>query len=225
MVEVQSDRELLHHVPVISKTWLGKQCFELVLKRPSGFSFRAGQKIMVHLEGILREYTIASSPLEDIALCIKEVSGGSMSPLLAKFEVGKKINISGAYGYFIYRPGRAVFVATGTGVAPFAAYARSGVTGYQLLHGASSNEDFIYREVLELNASKYVSCLSSQEHVGRDSGDVYAGRVTRYLERELEDGIYDFYLCGNGEMIQDALQIIDNRFMGSRTYTERYYNG
>ncbi|MBP7669460.1 MAG: hypothetical protein KA123_02660 [Candidatus Eisenbacteria bacterium] len=50
----------------------------------------------------------------------------------------------------------------------------------------------------------------------------YAGRVTRYMERELPAGRYDFYLCGAAEMIQEAIVIADARFPQSRVFAEAF---
>ena len=109
-------------------------------------------------------------------------------------------------------------MATGTGIAPFAAYARSGVRGYTMLHGAKMASKLAYRDMLSAGSKAYIPCLS---RAGKD-GPWFNGRVTDYLEKSLPQGRYQFYLCGHREMILDATDIIDERFPDSRIFTERF---
>jgi len=51
----------------------------------------------------------------------------------------------------------------------------------------------------------------------------FAGRVTGYLADHLTSGTYDFYLCGNGEMIRDVILLVDQQFPKSLVYTETFY--
>ncbi|MFZ0131496.1 MAG: hypothetical protein WAK95_03065, partial [Desulfobacterales bacterium] len=114
----------------------------------------------------------------------------------------------------------AVFVATGTGIAPFAAMARSGVEGFTVLHGVRQAGECYYAALLRSRARRYVACLSQK---GPPGTGTFHGRVTDYLATHLEPGPCDFYLCGRGDMIRDATWIVDERFAGSMVYSEIYY--
>src|SRR3981081_3233370 len=74
-------------------------------------------------EEITRAYSIASPPTEDnrFALCLNRVQDGFMSNFLCDMKQGDEISCQGPFGDFILRPPPhdTVFVATGTGVAPF----------------------------------------------------------------------------------------------------------
>ena len=144
-----------------------------------------------------------------------------MSPALKELPLGSQLTLSGPHGYFTYRStGQpVVFVATGTGTAPYCAMARSGVHGFTLLHGVRKTADLYYTEVFRQTAKLYVPCLTSQ---GTGPANTYPGRVTRYLKEQLAPGRYDFYLCGHQRMISDATLIIDDRFPGSLVYTEAF---
>jgi benzoate/toluate 1,2-dioxygenase reductase component len=112
-----------------------------------------------------------------------------------------------------------VFVGTGTGVAPFVAFARSGVSGFILLQGAKKPDDVIYRELLAPNSRQYVACISR----AAESGPFFHGRVTDFLTERLQPGTYQFFLSGRQEMILDAMEIIDDRFKDSKVFTERFF--
>ena len=139
--------------------------------------------------------------------------------------MGTRFDLTGPYGYFTYqsteRP--AIFVATGTGIAPFVSMARSGVTGFSLLHGVRVPEDLHYRFFFQKMTMNYVACLSGKgTEIPSDDG-AFQGRVTDFLIKGLAPDVYDFYVCGSGEMIKDVTHIVYDRFPGSLVYTENFF--
>ena len=92
------------------------------------FAFVAGQWLSLkHTrpdgEEITRAYSIASPPdgNQRFALCLNRVQDGFMSNFLCDMKVGDPIECQGPFGDFILRPPMrdTIFIATGTGVAPF----------------------------------------------------------------------------------------------------------
>lgn len=86
--------------------------------------FVAGQYICVRYRGTTRPYSVANSPTDDtIEFCIRRVPGGRLtSDLVETLSVGDTITLRGPYGDFVMEPPSSrdlVFLATGTGVAPF----------------------------------------------------------------------------------------------------------
>jgi benzoate/toluate 1,2-dioxygenase reductase component len=224
MAEIPDGRSPVHSVAVLRHQWLSANAFELVLEKPQGFSFRAGQKVLVELLGDNREYSLASSPNDnELVLCIRFVKNGTLSSRLAAATNGERVRISDAYGFFVYRPGRAVFVATGTGVAPFVAYAKSGIRGYALIHGVREQEDLYYRDILQNSVENYVPCLTEKMPFEEKPSGCFDGRVTTYIANKLPQGRYDFYLCGNGTMIRDVTLLIDQKFSDSRMFSEAFF--
>jgi len=201
---------------------LSEKTFELILSKPRGFEHIAGQRLAVVADRVEREYSIASAPAEpDLRLCIRRVENGRLSVLLASCAIGTSLQISGATGYFVYQsPTRqAAFVGTGTGIAPFRAMAASGISGFVLLHGVRETAELHYRERMAAAAAQYAACISGECPMGRGC---FRGRVTAYLKSQLRPGDYDFYLCGNGQMIRDVTLLVDERFAGSRVFSERF---
>ena len=94
----------------------------------SRFNFVPGQWLSLkHTkadgEEITRAYSIASPPADNarFALCLNRVQDGWMSNFLCDMKDGDEISCQGPFGDFILRPPMrdTIFIATGTGVAPF----------------------------------------------------------------------------------------------------------
>lgn len=205
---------------------LSSDTFELRLARPEGFDFRAGQHIRLEVQGVERDYSLTSGPeASHLALLIRRVPEGALTPCLASLEPGSEIDFSGPRGHFAFRPSDlpAVFVATGTGIAPFAAMVRSGVRDFLLLHGVRTAEDLYYEDLLRAAAGEVVPCLTRHGDGQLPHAEAFFGRVTAYLEANLPRKAYDFYLCGREEMIRDVTLLADEAFPGSRVYAEIFF--
>ena len=76
--------------------WLSVNAFEMRLARPEGFTFRAGQHIRLQAQGLERDYSLTSGP-EDapLALCVRNVPTGGLTPLLAGLEPGERVIVEG----------------------------------------------------------------------------------------------------------------------------------
>jgi ferredoxin-NADP reductase len=103
---------------------------EFEMNGPPRFGFVAGQWLSFKTnksdgEEIVRAYSIASPPNGDnkFALCLNRVQDGFMSNFLCDMKEGDEIGCQGPFGDFILRPPMrdTIFIATGTGIAPFRA--------------------------------------------------------------------------------------------------------
>jgi benzoate/toluate 1,2-dioxygenase reductase component len=207
---------------VLHQRWLTGDVFEISFGRPAGFTFIPGQKVALAIHDISRQYTLINPPdAAELTICVRHVATGSFTPLLVQAKAGETFALSAASGFFTYQSikRKAVFVATGTGIAPFLAFIRDGARDFYCLHGAFNESGLLYRDEVEEAADVYVPCLSVSESDGR----FWSGRVTTYLEQRLAQDSYDFYLCGNGNMVRDAIQIIDLKFPGSRVFMETFF--
>lgn len=216
--------EARHTVAVTAVQWLSEETFEIRFQRPSGFAYDPGQWISIIDGPHRRDYTLLGpTDADELALCIRVVTGGRLTPKLAQAREGDRFRISAPSGFFVYKasPRQTVFVATGTGIAPFVAYARSGVAGYDLLHGGRTVSQLYYREVVSASAHRYIPCITGDK--ARSSmPDAFSGRVDQYLSTVHPEGVYDFYLCGQGDMIRDVTRVIDGKFPESRVFMEAF---
>jgi benzoate/toluate 1,2-dioxygenase reductase component len=220
----QGDPSRLYEVRLVSKNRVTEDVFDLVFERAADFTFSPGQRIRIVHEKGERDYTPISSPKDShLILLINVVGKGLLSPVLAAANIGTPFFFTGPHGYFVWLPsGRpAVFVATGTGVAPFISMASSGVKGFIMVHGAKSTGELYKRSLLRGASEDYVACISDPSSDAE--ADVFRGRVTDYIAGRLNSGVYDFYLCGQRDMIQDVTIIVDERFPGSSVYAETFY--
>ena len=208
---------------VKARHWLSAKTFELTIQCPKGFSFIPGQRLrIIHAHGE-RDYSLASGPDErDINLCIRLVERGSLSEFLSTCDLPTEIPVKGPYGYFSFKPSsrQPIFVATGTGIAPFCSMIRSGIGGFFLLHGVRQATERYYRDLIQPAARKYIACISN---AGQSSQTLFEGRVTDYLAQHMPAGAYDFYLCGSRYMIRDVTRLVDRQFPNSLVYSEMFY--
>jgi NAD(P)H-flavin reductase len=219
-VETKTD---IYATKLLKRRWLSKKTLEIRIEKPPLFTFKPGQRICLIYNTVERDYSMVSSPADtDLILCIRNVEAGILSPQLSTISMGTRLNFSGPHGYFTFKPSPrpAIFVATGTGIAPFCSIASSGVTDITLLHGVTLADDLYYADYLRPAIKCYVPCLSIPDE---SADDHFAGKVTDYLQKHLAPGAYDFYLCGRSEMLRDATLLIDERFPGSFIYTEQYF--
>jgi len=215
-------REKDYSAEIIEHRWLSKKTFEIKLHRPAAFNYRPGQRISLRYENVERDYSLASSPDEShLTLCIRQVDGGLLSPVLGRAKTGTNLSINGPHGYFTFKPSArpAILVASGTGIAPFRSMVRSGVAPEFILHGVQTCAELYYAEELQPASASYIPCLSQRGN----SQTYFEGRVTDYLKRHLPPANYDFYLSGRRDMIRDVTLLVDERFEGSFIYTETFY--
>jgi len=101
---------------------------EMEVQGAPRFGFVPGQWLSVKAtapggEEFTRAYSIASPPAGNghVALCLNRVQDGFMSNYLCDLREGAEINFQGPFGEFILRSPLhdSVFIATGTGIAPF----------------------------------------------------------------------------------------------------------
>ena len=207
---------------LLARRWLDADTFELTLSRPAHFDFAPGQRIDLYLGDSARAYSLVSAPFEpQLTLCIARVAQGRVSPHLAEATLDSTLHFSGPFGYFLFRPSvrPAVFVATGTGIAPFVCMVRAGIRNVTLLHGAADATRAHYGQWLAPRVAHYLACLSGPG-AGEPPLPVFHGRVTDYIERHLCGQNYDFYICGRPAMVRDVVGIIDRRFPEARVRME-----
>jgi ferredoxin-NADP reductase len=145
---------------------------ELEVSGVGHFGFVPGQWLSVKAvtpdgEEMTRAYSIASAPSENghFAFCLNRVEEGYMSNYLCGLEEGATIKFQGPFGGFILRPPLhdTVFIATGTGIAPFRSMLhwlladpeRHQGREFWLLFGARTEQDLYYKNEFEQLAAKH----------------------------------------------------------------------
>jgi len=191
----------------------------------NGMQFNPGQHLVLGLPGSsdLREYSIYSGRNDDfLEVLIKEVDDGTVSRQLKTIEAGDRLEVRGPYGFFlngstIPDPTRILFISSGTGIAPFHSYIRSNPEAdYQLIHGVRLLEEAY--DLQDYRKGHIQVCTS------RDRKGDFKGRLTDYLLEAELDTDRQVYLCGNSNMIFDAMDILRARGIPQRQiFTEVYF--
>jgi ferredoxin--NADP+ reductase len=179
------------------------------------FEFTAGQLAEVALDdrGPSRLYSLFTGPREDEAGILFNIAeGGELTPSLARLAPGDTILLRGPSGSFPAFTGPGVWIANGTGVAPFLSMARAGLSAEKtLLHGARALEDFYFQDELEaVMGDRYLRCRSGAGSGGDyDHGEgIRAGRLTAVIESESWDPGTIYELCGSAPMVVEVRDLL-----------------
>lgn len=203
--------------------WLSEETFIVRTERKEQH-VRAGQCFSLGTRdaAINREYSIYSAEQDPyLEFLIRRVEGGAVSTALAHVKQGDVIQISGPYGSFCLSEhdigNRSyVFVASGTGIAPFASFVKTYPDlDYSLFHGVRFETETYDKDLYGSN--RYSACISRP-----DAGDPV--RVTQALQRiELSPGSL-YYLCGNRNMITDTVTVLrDAGVPGGNIFMETFF--
>jgi ferredoxin--NADP+ reductase/benzoate/toluate 1,2-dioxygenase reductase subunit len=187
--------------------------------------FKPGQHIVAGFPNTkdAREYSIYSGANDDyLEILIREVDNGVVSRKLRNLSPGDTLEINGPYGFFMYNTippefKKFLFIASGTGIAPFHSFVRSyPEADYQIIHGIRTIDERY--DAGDYKKDRYIACTS------RDLKGDFNGRVTEYLRSADLEEDRDIYLCGNSEMILESIEILEKRgFSSNRIFTEVYF--
>lgn len=211
---------------LLSRRWLTEKVFEIELARPVSLDYTAGQTIAFMHESIKRYYSCVSAPVEStLKFCVQRVKKGVFSNILASAEIGSLFHITGPHGYFTFNasPRKAIFVATGTGIAPFVSMARAGAAGFTLFHEVEIEEELFYQSELRPAALEYHACVAEISEDRISFTDLFCGKAADCIKKDLTSARYDFYLCGSEEMIKEVTLFADENYPGSHIYTEIFF--
>jgi ferredoxin-NADP reductase len=196
--------------------------FEFEVPEVDHLPFTPGQFVsVVENRGgkeITRAYSIASPRSDNrFALCLNRVQDGLISPWLFSLKPGDQIELKEPLGYFTLRhPGRkAVFVGTGTGVAPFRSMLLEHLPKLQphitLLFGVRYQHGLLYQDEFVKLAETYPTFRYLPTLTRPDANwDGRTGRVQTHLDEAInlrtpEEMVnVDVYICGLKEMVDDV---------------------
>lgn len=207
------------------------------LLEPSTLTFRAGQCMMLMCgAGINRTMSIASVPSQTSEISmVHDISPmGPGSKWTLGLHVGDKVNFVAPTGVFFFdenSPRKKVFVATGTGIAPFYSMIkdyldRKGDAQIELYWGLRFEEDRFWKELFD---GLYEGCPNFVWHqiLSRPSENWkgLTGHVTEHVVKTDKDLVADeYYLCGNKQMIEDVrAQLIARNVPKDQIKSELFY--
>ncbi len=197
----------------------------LVEPGPSALHFLAGQSIAVEIllpenqSQTVRYYSLASPSIQStrFTLLLSLADQGVGATYLFQQSEGATVQFQGPHGIFYLQEDKSqqiLFIATGTGIAPFLSMLSSLLNNattipVTLYWGLRSERDLYYQAELQALADQY-PCFSfvttlSRAHQGWSGA---TGRVTELVARlPSVDGLA-VYVCGHQPMVNEVSQIL-----------------
>ena len=241
--------EVAHLVPnatIVARHDLTPQVARFTIRPDDGpTAFRPGQYLAVgmDIEGrfVQRPYSTASpAGSRDHEFLVRHVAGGAFTPHLWRLGIGDRVRIGRPKGIFTLideDPRTHLFMATGTGLAPFismleAVRSRPRPPRSIVLHGVAHVGELAYRDRLEGRASNglaYVPVVSRPGAPGNDGWTGHTGHIGEALHDLFVRGIVQpadtvAYLCGNPAMVVSATRVLaDAGFPLEAIRSEQYW--
>ncbi len=174
------------------------------LSFPRGHDFIPGQTLALTTESSVpaRYYSIASGQDDPVTEILYDlVPGGLLTPRLTRLGPGDALLVSEAFGSFHDEEGPSLWIAAGTGVAPFLSMARSGLSaGKALVHGSRTLAGLFRLEYFQsVLGGRYIPCCTTERREG-----VFPGRTTAWLATERLPAAERYLLCASSRMVVDA---------------------
>jgi ferredoxin--NADP+ reductase len=203
--------EANHKIRLIYREEIAQEVYYIKLERLEDFT--PGQLLALSDSpgGDVRYYSIASATRDEYwGILYNKMNEGWLTPWLSRLQKGDILYTSLPFGEFLPRRFPMVWIATGTGIAPFHSMTGSGCADEDtiLIHGARQKEDFyFYEDFRQELKSRYIACSSTSEQPG-----LYPGRLSRYLEEEFSyresPEERRFFLCGSSAMVVDIRDLL-----------------
>jgi phytoene dehydrogenase-like protein/ferredoxin-NADP reductase len=210
---------------LVAKTSLTPSIWRLEFELDEPIRFAPGQYVKLRVAPFeWRDYSIAAADGKSLTLLISTRTGGDGSLYVAAVKPGEATELEGPFGRYRleHNAHRQVFVATGTGLAPFLSMfgemAKDGeIEAAELYFGCRAAADDITRALAPLPPRTTV-CASRDEA----ADGVFHGRVTQALAGlAFEPATTDFYVCGSAAMVTDCRTILQ-RAGATRILTELF---
>ena len=198
------------------------KAFRLRLQEPPAMAFTPGQFIIAHVtkngQVVKRAYSIASPPHDQgvVELCLQIVEGGAASTYFNHLTAGSTVTLDGPHGKFTLPEPLTddpVFLAMGTGVAPFRSMIRDllhrGVRrelwlflGVRFEHAILYHQEF--QQLAREHASfHYVPTVSRPTCPQAWLGEF--GHVQQSFTKHITDaGTKQMYVCGFLQIVKDV---------------------
>lgn len=173
----------------------------------NSIQYLPGQFVNIMYSGLERSYSVASHPSYPyLELFITNI-GGAFTSKLDELQ-GKEIMVKGPFGRFIYQnQERAVFISTGSGIAPIMSILR------HIYSSDQKGEFYLFSSFRYREENLYESELRLMSRLGLNLEIRYTGegdpRFTLEDFQKYRD--IDMYLCGNREFIMSLIRELKPR--------------
>ena len=187
---------------------------DITLELPECATWEAGQYALVRVAPFeWRPYSLASAPGRTARLLVDVRTKGMGASWASATAPGDDVDLELPYGHWLVTtdrgtteaeaPHRRIFIATGTGIAPFLAAFEPGRRDDDILIvGCSRTEDDLTGRA-GTPLPRLIRCVSREAVPG-----TFHGRITDYLNAEGIDPQATYYVCGSARIVRDISRII-----------------
>ncbi|MDO8624703.1 MAG: FAD-dependent oxidoreductase [Candidatus Diapherotrites archaeon] len=218
----------------------------VTLQTPSDFAFKAGQFVMIGHVDVKNKNNPSQLKWGSMSIASSSHVKGSLELVLSigssegityfvgnKCNVGDGVKLRGPFGVFGIREEfeEAVFIATGTGIAPLIAMIRELLEGgtkkkLRLFFGFKNNHKFLYAEELNALRKKYPNfsfeTIASREPDARSQKQGHVQELLKEQKWNPESNI-QFYICGTPTAVPDIVNLLKGvGFAQNRIHFEQW---
>ena len=195
-------------------SWITPTTRDITLELPECATWEAGQYALVRVAPFeWRPYSLASAPGRTVRLLVDVRTKGMGASWASTIAPGDDVDLELPYGHWLVTPDRGttdaeaphrrIFIATGTGIAPFLAAFEPGRRDDDILIvGYSRTEDDLTGRA-GTPLPRLIRCVSREAAPG-----TFHGRITDYLNAEGIDPQATYYVCGSARIVRDISRII-----------------
>ena len=203
-----------HRATVQHARWMSPTTRDITLELPECATWEAGQYALVRVAPFeWRPYSLASAPGRTVRLLVDVRTKGMGASWASTIAPGDDVDLELPYGHWLVTtdndtteaeaPHRRIFIATGTGIAPFlATFELDRRDDDILIVGCSRTEDVLTSQV-DTPLPRLIRCVSREAAPG-----TFHGRITDYLNAEGIDPQATYYVCGSAHIVRDISRII-----------------
>ena len=203
-----------HRATVQHARWMSPTTRDITLELPECTTWEAGQYALVRVAPFeWRPYSLASAPGRTVRLLVDVRTKGLGASWASTIAPGDDVDLELPYGHWLVTtdndtteaeaPHRRIFIATGTGIAPFLAVFEAGRRDDDILIvGCSRTEDDLTGRI-DTPLPRLIRCVSREAAPG-----TFHGRITDYLNAEGIDPQATYYVCGSAHIVRDISRII-----------------
>ena len=204
-----------HHARILHTASLTPDVKSVIIEKPQHYAFTSGQAISVkmfnhELRDKSRIYSLASTPQDDfLEFMVKNyLTSDALSRALHEAKPDTKLVISEPFGSLRYQ-GEGLFIAAGTGIAPFLSIFRAlekenNLKGNSLIFSVKNQADIIaeqeLRKMFQSNAFFFLTQEANSSH--------NSGRITQsFLAQHAKPDKF-FYISGPMQFVADIKKML-----------------
>ena len=225
---------------VIDKIRRTEEVLSLRFKKPSGFTYEAGQFMYITYktsQGDKRKHlTISSSPTEPFLEITKRLTGSDFSNGLLETENGDWIRLEGPYGDFVAEPNikKIAMLCGGIGITPLRSmikfYADKGLNNDTILIYSNEKSDSIafkdeLDEIVEIDEFNFSVHYTITQHDETWTGE--KGRINDAMLIKLIPDYKDrtFFTSGPPGMVDAMRKLLNQIGVGKEYINFEYFPG